>query len=505
MMDLAPTAAESVSRARLLQAAGCQLLALTTPAASPPTAWGHEWARVRAVKSAVGNMRVLAHTPVATYAEVRQCLTATGGDGVVSSIGVLHSPDLFRDAPGLSVSAAVNEYLALCSRHGATASAVRHTLAHLWHASMRSDMDVAGLQRCATLRQFRQLAAALHAPPPPVPGTPEISARKCPMPGGGGPVMEEATATACGELLAERQAEAAGGERGSSIVGGEADSATAPLLCQPPIVGLSWDLAAMLGPVTRKGVKKLDKASRSAKTRILRGSRAAAAAAAAEEDPQPSAAAAAEGLAAASTPCVVLPAVAGERAYPAGECTFQSKAALKEERRQRVRAAMAAGAGANGVLRVAVDLSMDAAMSEKEVASLCDQIRRIYGDNLKSEVGLARTAPCSRRLVAVSCSLAPRVGGPLATAKHTSPSASPRPPPCRHLTLSIAPLPPSSFIGRRHTCRFLHTLTTHATAHHTSTVSPSPRVAQGPGTRYPDGSGAGWAHTTALPRAVTGL
>lgn len=323
-MDASLDATQDARLASMLEDAGCELLTLNAHgspsshrgSADAAHATSDVWDGVAAAVAATTAMPVLVHAPAAmSNVDVELIRRETGAAGVVASTGLLHNPALPSAGPPLLVSHAVDQFLDLCAAHGARASCIRGFLAHVWHQAVLDDQDVADLRQSATLRQFRMLARSVAGKSPPT------------------------------------------------------------LACQPPLAGSSRQPDDLLGPWTAKRAKKLDKASRGAKTRI--GKRLKA------RGEQGDAGSRGEGTVADQQQELGQ----APRCGVADEGSRRpNKAEVKAERRQRLRAAMHPGAES---LQVAVDLSMDGAMSEKEVASLCDQIRRLYGANLRSEVRVA--------------------------------------------------------------------------------------------------------------------
>ncbi len=62
----------------------------------------------------------------------------------------------------------------------------------------------------------------------------------------------------------------------------------------------------------------------------------------------------------------------------------KTKQEQREERRARVLAAMQSPTA----IRVAIDMGLGDAMNRKEIVKLSDQIRRLYGANLRAQVTL---------------------------------------------------------------------------------------------------------------------
>lgn len=123
---LFPDLAKTIAYARMLEAAGCRLLAVHGRTRDMKDTAKHraDWSAIAAVRAAVA-IPVVANGDVRNLAEAAECMAATGATGVLSAEPLLLNPRLFDPAQPLDAgqrSAAepaqvALEYLALCRAH----------------------------------------------------------------------------------------------------------------------------------------------------------------------------------------------------------------------------------------------------------------------------------------------------------------------------------------------------------------------------------------------------
>ena len=402
---------DDAAAARQLAEAGCALLAITTPGeagTAHTVATQNQWSAVGSVVTAVTSlsassfsaggggggscqingahaftdtshnranaeeqgvysMPVIVHTSaVTTPVEAALCLNMSRASGVVASDGLLGNPVLFNNVKDCSSTkgesssdgdlnssstcssgncinsfdamdsvagkingpAAAAAYLQLCAQYPGSAAAVQRNLAHMVHPWLTDPVaDTQALIGCATIRQFRQWF--------------------------------------------EQRVDIFGQDSGNSF------SVGAPL---PP------ELASVLNSLSRSAVKKLNRAGRLGRGSGCSGTKRMMIRAdkrdnndlkreTQRQEQQYSAASQSPAQSNKISPPSHENAATGEVA------ATLTKRQYKAEQRRRAHTVMADDTGA---LRVAIDLSHDTHMNEKEIASLCNQIRRLYGHNLRA-------------------------------------------------------------------------------------------------------------------------
>jgi tRNA-dihydrouridine synthase 1 len=160
---LFPQLERTLAYARMLEAAGCAVLAVhgRTRDMKNASAFRADWAAIAAVRAAV-SIPVLANGDVRDRTEAAACMAATGAVGVLSAEPLLHNPTLFDpDAPHDAAAAAATrplewpallalEYCELAERYPTPPRMVRghvHKLLGAW------------------LSEFTDLRDALNASP----------------------------------------------------------------------------------------------------------------------------------------------------------------------------------------------------------------------------------------------------------------------------------------------------------------------------------------------------
>lgn len=162
----------TVSYARMLEAAGCQLLAVhgrTREQRGPLTglaSWPHIAAVVRAVR-----VPVIANGNVRCLADVRRCLRETRAAAVMSAEGQLRNPALFQGRSPPAWEPALR-YLELAARHPCPPSVVRGHLFKLFqhclcleeHKDIRSRIATAGSleEMVDAVQELRDRLLPLH-------------------------------------------------------------------------------------------------------------------------------------------------------------------------------------------------------------------------------------------------------------------------------------------------------------------------------------------------------
>lgn len=148
---------KTVSYAKMLQTAGCQLLTVHGRIREQR---GHntgiaDWEQIRRVKAAL-HIPVFANGNILHYADVARCLAYTGCDGVMASEANLANPAIFTPIvhPVCTMAA---EYLDICRTYPASASVIR---AHLFRLYKKVVLDFVELrERLATAKTFEEFCA----------------------------------------------------------------------------------------------------------------------------------------------------------------------------------------------------------------------------------------------------------------------------------------------------------------------------------------------------------
>lgn len=158
-----PKLEDTINYARMLEAAGCSLLAVhgRTRDEKDGKKFRADWKAIKAVKNAL-RIPVLANGNIRHMDDVRDCLEATGADGVLSAESLLENPALFtgfRTAECVGDSEESNgdekldqaellvEYLKLCERYPVPWRMIRahvHKMLGEWfriHPEVREDLN----------------------------------------------------------------------------------------------------------------------------------------------------------------------------------------------------------------------------------------------------------------------------------------------------------------------------------------------------------------------------
>eukprot|EP00667_Euglena_gracilis_P010541 EG_transcript_10751 len=152
----------TVEYARMLEAAGCQLLTVHGRVRSQK---GHntglaQWDAIRAVKEAVA-IPVFANGNILYYSDVLRCLETTKVDGVMSAEGLLYNPALFSGKL-LPLALISEEYLELCAAYPTPVAWIKGHLHKLWQNVLpRFTALRKTLNDSTTLDQIRDVALDL--------------------------------------------------------------------------------------------------------------------------------------------------------------------------------------------------------------------------------------------------------------------------------------------------------------------------------------------------------
>lgn len=172
-----PDLARTLAYAKMLEEAGCQLLAVhgrTREQRGQNTGLA-DWSYIKAIKESV-NIPVIANGNILYHEDIKQCMDATGAEGVMTAEGHLHNPMIFRDQSA-PIWKMVDEYLEISKEHKTPLSLVRGHLFKLYRPAIHLNQDLRNqigtahkseelVDICAEFNERLRKDAAAHAANP---------------------------------------------------------------------------------------------------------------------------------------------------------------------------------------------------------------------------------------------------------------------------------------------------------------------------------------------------
>ncbi|KAL0265850.1 UNVERIFIED_CONTAM: hypothetical protein PYX00_011567 [Menopon gallinae] len=154
----------TVEYARMLETCGCSLLAVhgrrreQRGVSSGLASWRH----IRAVKAALG-IPVVANGNILEFADIGECVSFTGCDGVMVAETHLHNPLVFSGLAASPVEV-FSEYLCICeSIKGSRPNNIRPHFFKVFHVILRAlPHYMEDALRCTTVDEYRRLLGSIE-------------------------------------------------------------------------------------------------------------------------------------------------------------------------------------------------------------------------------------------------------------------------------------------------------------------------------------------------------